>query len=354
MQKSKRKGQKSQGRAATAAKSSTSRPSEKKVTAVVATSVVKRVGSSVAFGRADAHEDYPEGGLRLTVRFRPTTDNVGVYTTKTLVEGGFQGAFGNHAFMTVSLDTTGTIPSSSYNNCVFPVGLRAIATYFQRFRVRSLTAEYVSTSSTAVAARISLGYVRDPVYGMRMTTSSQGVFYTSQAFVDDLPESVSSPCWQGFQVPMIRPTKSSAGDKLFTVNQLSATYGTSDSEFLLANSCQGLVACWNNTVQTSATALEYGQVFYDAVIDLYGLDIADASPTLLLSASSLGRSLRPMGAVRSETKERVIPDENKKVSSQDVELDAVLVKSQSQPALRTEGRQVGQQDERRSWFGKPA
>jgi hypothetical protein len=353
MKNSRPKGQKKKGKPATAGSRLSKSLYETKTSAPSAYgSVQQRIPQR--FGAAAAHEDFPEGGLRMTVRARAPQGAVGADTTKSAAQGGFFDGTGQGCFLTVGMDTTSVLPTDSYNYQLFNSGIRTFASYFQRFRIRRLDIEYVSQCSTAQTGRVAIGYVKDCAMGMNATTSSTGNTFSAADYVDDLLRSKSFAAWeQNVVVPMIPFTKESRDDELFTPNMRSYVI-SNDGDLVMRSSVQGLVACANNLVTPSADTY-LGSLYFSATIDLYGFNPAvSVIPTLGRTGEIPALLTERKTEYKTASKTVLATRDQDPGQAQDVEFGAILVKSQSQPALRTDVRQVGTQDGGRSWFGKPA
>jgi hypothetical protein len=244
-----------------------------------------------------------------------------------------------------------------YGGSPFGFGLLSVAYQFERYKIRQLRMRYVPECPSTTAGRVAFNFDRDPWNALKQTSGGNANFAMPD-YVDDARISISTPLWQQCSLDLIPMTKHDRADTLHYVGagdeSTTGAYDASNERLAY----QGAIGC-ALPVQTAAATATYGRVYLDYVIDLYEFNSgATSQPSLirarLKAVSGRSRVQDAKTEVKADSKPAETPRGQDLGRTSDEEFGAILVKSQSQPALRTEGRQVGLQDERRGWFGKPA
>lgn len=206
------------------------------------------------FGAAAVHDDFPEGGLRMSMRL-PAALVAGTYNT------GVYNAYGNGYSGFFLNPQNAYYPS--YSGFMTPSGslLEYISVYFRRFRYRKLDVHYVpriGTSGTGSAGYIGLAFASDPhdVYDL----SGNSIDYAMAG------RSLKTSRYQPATLRAIETRKEDPADALY--------YGTAaqDGVSTVANVrqvAQGCVLVRNDEALAGAT-LTLGDLVLDIVIDLYG------------------------------------------------------------------------------------
>lgn len=322
--------------------------------APVSRGLVTRGMNSTAFAAAPPHANFPEGGLRVRCSFG--AQSVVKVASSSITTGALSSVSAPTtgmccALVGLSQSATGCV-DNGYSESLFATWIRtSLAKNFQRYRVRGLTLEYVSTCGSTTVGRCSLGYVRDIASFLSGGTSScLGASFVSSAIVDGLSNSVCFPVWATSQkLECIPVTAGKIDDPLYacSIATGASVYSTPDAAAMFERSTQGAIACFVDQATTPYTI--YGKLIVHAVVDLYGLDTSSSyAPSLQLVAAKGGTESK--GDSKSPLQAR---DDNSKVRGLDADYELVAVKAEQPPSDRAQGRTAGSKDDvGTSWFRK--
>ncbi len=230
--------------------------------ASLATGVVRNGGLlMLKFDRAPAHDEYPEGGLRVAGSL-PGSTSTGVVTNDTVQLGGWTTA----GLASSVVSPSGGKTSNSAQLFAATSAIAVFSQFFRQYRFRMLWAEYnslISPADTTFSAKqVQLAYERDPV-----TADGLSATYTIDTAV------TSTQChrfaaWEPeVMVPIITSGPPARDDKLFYVTLADDQIATtSDAE--LRQTFQGAVTSTISSVAGADQSL--GKVIWHFIIDLYG------------------------------------------------------------------------------------
>lgn len=308
---------------------------------------VQPLGSTVvrrqpghSFGSAPPHDDFPEGGMRISGSCRVPL-GVGHASGNDPTYGGWLATSGTaySCFLPVGLDYVpdptfwGNAPSA------FGSGLLNVAFQFKKYRIRNLVLRYVPTCPSTTIGRVSFNFDRDAPSGLIQTASN--TTWTGTEYVDDSRISISTPLWQQVSFELIKSVRPDRDDTLFYVGAgevaLAAGYGSSE----LRLAYQGAMGCYLS-VPVDAASTTYGRVFVDYTIDLYDFN-AGGITQLDLRRAPGRKTVEEKGDSKTHSSDR----DKDSVRTQDVEFGAILVKSRNETATRPASA-----DGRGSWFAK--
>lgn len=251
------------------------------------------------FGKAPAHDDFPEGGLRISGELPNVgSDSLGVSTTAFATSGawrpGAPGALGDFSYVAVS-------PTAYDNNAKSGVGLFSntnggnmianTSQYFRYYRFRRLHLVYEGTVPTTQAGSIQFAYDRD-VNALESNIQNGVTSQVSAAtnVVDRFPFWTASA-----EVKMIEDMQASRSDKLFrttTAGTAIVTAGSNNNADIELY-FQGGISAIHDVAQTASVQI-LGRYRWRFVLDLYGLcpTTADNNITLVrCDHCGLSRSL---------------------------------------------------------------
>jgi len=223
------------------------------------------------FGAAAPHDEYAEGGLRIS-GVLPGSASTAVLTQDTALLG----LFGTAGVSAVMVNPTGS-PSTDTATALFSATgpLAVFAQFFRKFRFRKLTFETNSMiptggalgangAATALGAPIvQISYEKDPFVANQNSGS-----YT-------IDSAVQTSCCTRFNAwandvmcPLISERKNDGADTLFYVDAAGDSITASNSA-ILRQCCQGAVLATVNAVNTVAD-LPLAKVLIHFSVDLYG------------------------------------------------------------------------------------
>jgi len=341
-----------------------------RVSTVSAPAITSAIVSGVGvhtFGQAPPQEDFPEGGIRLSGTSRAPLF-VAHTTTSTTLTGGFQdSSSGAYCSMLNCLDYDTRIGGSGLAGLgravsIFPVGVLNTLYNFKKYRTRYLRLRFVPTTGTNTPGRVSFGYSRDWPSTLSQTSSALGGTWlnTSQDYVPDSRVSVTTPVWQACELVMLDEKKTTTRDELFFIGSTPTDVGSGFRSSYIRQAVQGSIDCYLNVNSADAT-ITYGSLYFDYTVDAYDFNAANVvqSDSLGLLGEPLPQeklheaSQREVTESKGEVKDPLkIRGDYVKVAGRDIELLAVVTESKNQPAVRTDGRQVGTQDAGGTWFRK--
>jgi hypothetical protein len=289
--------------------------------APLATGVYRPRFFGLKFDRAAPHDEFPEGGLRVSGCLP--------YPTTLTEEKSYFGAFGagtaavgvNPCGSNVTGNLLGMIAAGS--------PLAVFAQYFRRYRCRKLEAEFESMvmpgvvlSDSGAGDILQVSYERDPV-----TAQETSATYTQDSAVTN--DSTRFTVWESrVGIPLITQKKISPSDELFFCTGAGDVItGTNNAE--LRQVFQGAVTAVNSA-EVSATPINIGKILWHFEFDLYGFTnvITGLLPLMRRGLSSL----RPIsGAENKEEK-----DFRPRPARHPADLDYVQVdEDASEPASRS-------------------
>lgn len=263
---------------------------------------------AVTFGAAAPHDDFPEGGMRMSGELpNAADDTIGVYGGSSYSGGfaltaGVPGGGPAHIVCPCAKNSTGVLCSYNMFGSGSGVGpVVQIAQWFRKFRFRRLDLIYEGNCPTTTTGSVQISFDPDinAVINRVTATSPQSATASSKA--------VRFPAWTPHaEVPLITERKATPSDLLY--ENLAAGVGLASS---LSNADQllfiqgGVVA----TVDTVSSAAIWGRYRWRFVVDLYGFsNYANDGTALLakerLSGGELDDIRRLLAAVeRKESKE---------------------------------------------------
>jgi len=276
--------------------------------APIATGVVQRRFFGMRFGAAPPHDEFPEGGLRLS-GVLPSNDG-------TFVEGkSVYGLFNSGAIGAAAINPTGAFTTNTAELFSASGPLAIFAEFFRRFRFRKLglqvTSEVMPGVTTAAAgAGLILQVAHEPDI-FTADSLAQSASYTQEAAVVS-GEMTRFAAWANdIYCPVIAEKSATRSDELFFIEQENKGASTAAS---MRQQNQGAVTALGSALQVS-TALTVSKVLVEFVVDLYGF-------TNVAAGSS---SLRVQPRTRGEVKRDSPADEK---SSELVELSIAPLKIQ--------------------------
>lgn len=230
--------------------------------APLAGSKIQRGFFAWKFGAAAPHDEFPEGGLRISGML-PGTSASGTIVNDTISEG----VFGSGGLQVVLINpngctTTGgsAIATAALFSSTGP--LAVFATYFRRFRFRRLEAEYTSRISAADSSTklLQFSYERDPA------TAVYNVWNTTNAVS---ASTVRFPAWTpSARISIIEQKKPDIADELWYTTIAGDSF--SDAIVFERQVCQGGFIGVTTTVAGSDAT--WGNMLYHFTIDLYGFN----------------------------------------------------------------------------------
>jgi hypothetical protein len=231
-------------------------------TAPLAGSKIQRGFFAWKFGAAAPHDEFPEGGLRISGML-PGTSASGTIINDTLTEGVF-GTGGQQVVLVNPNGCTTTGGSAIATAALFSSSgpLSVFATYFRRFRFRRLEAEYTSRISAADSSTkmLQFSYERDAataVYSVWGTTNAVNA------------STVRFPAWTpSARIPIIEQKKTDVADELWYTTIAGDSF--TDAIVFERQVCQGAFIGVTTTVATSDVT--WGNMLYHFTIDLYGFN----------------------------------------------------------------------------------
>jgi len=248
------------------------------VYAPVATAMTRLTGNMFRFGAAAPHDDFPEGGLRISGRIVNTLSDTAIApTTGTGVLGNVTTGGGGGVFAVVSPSSwlTGTWPFPSAIGGTTVGFLYAGSRYFRRYRFRKLCLIYEGACSTTTAGSVQMAYDSDAASAFNNASGgapSQSTMATSRA--------VRFPVWTPSAVlECIGEKKHDGADYLYQISSGAITT-------TLANSADArtLFQGAYSAVTDVSGPLLLGHFAWEFVLDLYGFTntVADV-PSLLFN-----------------------------------------------------------------------
>lgn len=236
---------------------------------------------TLGFDRAPAHDEFPEGGLRI-VGALP-----GSSSTSTLngdYSGSGFGLWGTAGQCVAAVSPTGasgvgTVVEAPLFASTSP--LAVISQYFRRYRFRKLQMEFTTAISTSNVntTTLQISYERDAFTADSMVSTT-----TMNAGVNS--SSVRFPAWQPrIMVPLIEQARHDRADELWYTTPAADSITTTDpSNTRMA--FQGAVTAIAASLPTTAETI-YGDVLWHFVVDLYGFTnkVAGVVPARLVRTS---------------------------------------------------------------------
>jgi hypothetical protein len=216
------------------------------------------------FGSAAAHEDYPEGGLRVSGCLDGhdliiTTTYSGVVETSA------------HASMLITPNRAYASGLTTANALFYGGGgLDYLSGYFRQFRFRSLELEYTSrtgigANTDIAASQIQLSCEKDPYTASIIDYSGAYNFHTAVT-----NNTVRFPAWTpNYSFVAIKPERESRDDQLYFSSGLGANVQTTTAgDIRLA--AQGAILAVRDTNAALSGSQVLGHTMVHFVIDLYG------------------------------------------------------------------------------------
>lgn len=242
---------------------------DQKVSAPVAVGVIDtKLSQGMRFGAAAPHDDFPEGGCRLSGDLPNTSDDslgassvAGVTAAWSKTAGGGT-AFGGVAFAvspTARLNAGSNWPGYNMFGASSPIGV--IAQYFTKFRFRKLELVYESTCATAQTGSIQFCYDLDAA-----TVSAQAGNGSPQTFIAT-SRGARFPAWTPrVVVPLLEAMRSSGGDLLYGCSAVNVSQGTT-SNGSINTLFQGAVTAFTDLAGGNVI---FGRYRWRFILDLYG------------------------------------------------------------------------------------
>lgn len=242
------------------------------VQAPVATAMSRITGNMFRFGAAALHDDFPEGGLRISGRIVNTFSDTAI--APATGSGVFGATTGGLCFGAVSpsswLTSTYAFPSAIGGTTVG--FLYAGSRYFRRFRFRKLRLIYEGACSTTTAGSIQLAYDPDAeaVYGASFSGGpTQATMATSR--------SIRFPVWTPqAALDLVDEKKNDGADKLYQIESGALAASTATS----ADSLTLFQGAYSGITDVSGPLL-LGHFAWEFVLDLYGFsNVVPPAPTM--------------------------------------------------------------------------
>jgi hypothetical protein len=214
------------------------------------------------FDRAPAHDDYPEGGLRVS-GVLPGNSNTSLITNDTTALGGW----GTTGTATALIAPTGaTISATSFALLSSTGPMAVFAQFFRQWRCRYLAAEYnglVAPGDTTLGAKqVQLAYERDPV-----TAEQTAATYTIDTAVTSMACHRFAAWTPEILCPLIDEKKVDRSDDLFYMTAAGDDL-TAANDAEIRQVFQGAVTSTISSVAAGDSSL--GKVLWHFTFDLYG------------------------------------------------------------------------------------
>lgn len=228
------------------------------VIAPIAASTIRRNFFGFRFGQAPPHDEFPEGGLRISGTL-PGTSASGAIVNDTVSVG----LFGTAGLLGVAVEPSGATVGTLVGALFSSTGPLAIfSQYFRRYRFRKLIAEYNGTIPTSSVDNklLQFSYERDP-FCASTTAYSITTAVTAQTarFNGWVPEVV---------MPMISSDQSARDDELFWTGPAGDAMTTASYAADIRQRVQGVVL--GTTTSVAASEVVMGNILYRFTVDLYG------------------------------------------------------------------------------------
>jgi len=228
------------------------------------------------FGAAAAHDDFPEGGLRLAGEMpNVKDDSLGLSNTN----GGHTGAFcpnlavTNTSYSTsvIGISPTSVISGTSANTNVLSIfsdtgasNVSSIAQYFRYFRFRRLWLKYEGEAPTSQAGTVQFSYDRDIASLLDNVGSTGSQISAATGVVDRFPWWTPSAV-----VKLVEDMQCNRADKLWQLTTAGTPVAMGNSNADLEMYFQGGIAAKTDVAET-ATKQVLGRYRWMFVLDLYG------------------------------------------------------------------------------------
>lgn len=309
---------------------------------------------SPKFGQAAPHEDYPDGGCRLSGSIRRAS---------AVTTVGSPYLFGTASSICVSpqaaLCATYTISGQAASTF-----LPTVSTYFRQWICRYLRVRWVpavGTDSTTWdgVKSISMAYDMDaPVQSVAYTTTVTTALLGGNRNINFAP---SLPT----ELVAIPRQPASRDDELNWITGSADSLAGTTAPAEVRTIFQGGVFVIGTTPTTGN--VELGGVWIDYEFDLYGFtqlpsltnatftsNMLQAERKLLSSLAAGAREADSSGTAPMESKgDQKSLSQSVKSRTSDEEFELVRLKSELQPtSLRAQGREAGSKDETGGWFRK--
>jgi hypothetical protein len=205
------------------------------------------------FSAAPPTEEYPEGGLRLSMVWKSTYD---LYARGS---GEADVALASLPMATISA----------------PASVRAFSDYFRRFRYRLFEISLLSERATSETGHTAIGYDRSAALAVQQTSAYGNLSYdvsatAANAYVESLQQSLRLPIWGSGTVQLISDrSQNDKNAQLFYMSpELSVTSPDQGSALMLC--AQGAVASYSSAVSSTTDKVLTHEAINRAVLDLYG------------------------------------------------------------------------------------
>lgn len=235
-----------------------SRESLKMVAAPIATSAIRRDFFGFRFGSAPAHDEFPEGGLRISGTL-PGTSASGSVVNDTVSLG----IFGTAGLLGIAVEPSGATIGTGVGALFSSTGpLAVFSTFFRRYRFRKLEAEYngILPTSSVDNKLIQISYERDPWCGGTTAYNITGaVTAQTTRFNGWVPE---------VRMPLIDSRIASRDDELFWTGSAADGMSISGSAADIRQRVQGVVL--GLTTSIAPAEVVFGNIIYRFTVDLYG------------------------------------------------------------------------------------
>jgi hypothetical protein len=257
------------------------------------TAVIQRNFFGMRFGSAAPHDEFNEGGLRITGKLPTGFANL----TQDVANLGLVSSAGISCAL---VNPSGAIVSGSSGRLFDSAGpLADFSQFFRRFRFRKLSLEVtsrippsVTTAATGAGLVVQVSQENDPFTGA--TYGATG--WTQDASVQGA-NCTRFPAWTPeMMCPLISEKGSSKSDELWYMPQTADSI-TVDAP-TLRGCCQGAAIITGNFVNPTAD-LTVGTVLVHFVVDLYGFTNLAIAPLPMAARRELRASKLDQGDRKS-------------------------------------------------------
>jgi len=290
LSKAKTKVQKSVRSRASAIGKTRRRGADQLISAPAARQAVSRNFMSTKFGTAAHHDDFPEGGLRLTGQLPNVNDDaLGLVATGTAASNG--GVFSpvyntgetNGSSAIIGVSPTAFVTNATFNtdgagiftnnSNIGPIG--SIAQYFRYFRFRKLALVYEGEVATSQSGTVQFSYDRDlPSHVNAMGSAPTTQIKAATAIVERFPWWTASRV-----VPLINDMQANRSDRLWVTTAAGAGIATTKTNADLELFFQGSISGVTDVPATASQQI-LGRYRWEFVLDLYGFSPQSADSAI--------------------------------------------------------------------------
>jgi hypothetical protein len=221
--------------------------------------VLRQGGSRVTFGKADPHDRYSEGGMRI---FAVQQSYYSLYAP----DSTGLGAVSNSHYQYLSVSPTSVFLNDT-SNMIFLFStantFTSLCGSFDEYRIRKLILHYVplvgtnTTGGENLATQLSVSYFH--------TINDDNIETDPSKLTNGT--TVNFPIWEPTDVTLIPMTKGQRSDNLYRTGTIGDAVGT----HVIANQLiQGQIAINHTAYGTTASDYPIGNLWVEIVVDLYG------------------------------------------------------------------------------------